>query len=391
MKAKEKKGWIAAIIEAIMNWIKGVKVQKNPMEILQDMFFSEDISMLNTNLSSSEVYNQLTDKEKAFYEAQATTPQQKESLDKILAYSMLTNFDKETHIYTSAKNVSGNAIISTTKAIGSDFYSELENPDVISEVLSLYAKGPLAIEAKIELGDTKEQQAEKLLKLIINRIIEGTLDPEKMLAGIQGGEKLKEILYRAAESKTKTLFGTAIHDIAEAVILGKKLNLEPKSADNPDGVDPIIYKLMDKVTLTELIYGTARKPGLITSIQKMVSRGSVIMAEVPMSNGRLAGVLDIIEIKKDGVAEIHDFKTKFVLNYGDKPSVKQGLLEEFKSASNTKSQTGVKDEPTTIRQLKNIARTRAQAWSQQLSIYKKYGSTNLILPKIMHNLVFSQI
>ena len=371
MKAKEKKGWVVALIEAIMNWIKNVKVQKDPMEILQEMFFSGDTALLNTNLSSNEVYNQLTDKEKTFYEAQVSTPEQAEALKKILAYAMHTSFDEETHTYTSSKNILGTPIISTTTAIGSDFYSEMENPDVVAEIVDLFGS-TLSTEAGIELGDTKEQQSKKLLDVITDKIISGQIDPETLLTGVKDSERLKELLFKAAESKTKTIFGTAIHAIAEAVILGKKLDLEPKSAEHPNGVDPIIYKLMDKATLSELVYGTARKPGLMDTIKKMVDRGSVIMTEVAMSNGVLAGVLDVIEIKKDGTAEIHDFKTKYLKNYGDKPYVKKELNKEFTSATNTKSSVGVKDEPATIKELKNIERTALEKWSQQLSIYKKF-------------------
>ena len=73
--------WLGKILEKIYSWIKGTKVQKTPLEVLEDMFRSEDISRLNMNLTSDEMYNQLSDERKAFYEAQDMTAEQKDVLN----------------------------------------------------------------------------------------------------------------------------------------------------------------------------------------------------------------------------------------------------------------------------------------------------------------------
>ena len=104
LKEKEKRGWIADIINTIINWIKGLRIQKEPLEILQDMFLSKDMTLLNTNIQSSEIYNQLSDSKRAFYEAQMKTAsaEQQKSLNALLAFSANVRFDEATHTYKLA-------------------------------------------------------------------------------------------------------------------------------------------------------------------------------------------------------------------------------------------------------------------------------------------------
>jgi hypothetical protein len=370
MKDKEAKGWIADLINTIINWIKGLKIQKDPLDILEEMFFSGEIALLNTNLKSSEVYNQLTDEAKSFYESQASTPEQKETLEKILAYALHTEFNKEEHSYTYAQNLNGEKPVSATTAIGSDFYSEIDNPDIISKIVDTFGV-VLSKQANIKDSDTKSEKSQKIVNYIVDGLI-ATNDVKNdltMKAYLEAAlvdsdlQRLKEILFTAAGAKTKTLFGTAIHAIAEAAISGKPVSLED--------VDPIIFKVMTKQQLSDLVYGTPTKEGLLDVIKKMVKNGSVIMTEVVLSNGKLAGTLDIIEIKKDGVAEIYDFKTKFLGNFKDNPYVKENLITEFKSVILNKSKHGIKPSPELIVQLENLIRNKKETWSQQLSIYKK--------------------
>lgn len=359
MKEKEKRGWVANIIKAIIDWIKGVKVQKEPMEILQDLFLSGDISLLNTNLQSSEMYNQLTDDMKNFYEAQIQTEEQKQTLEKLIAHSAKTKFDEASHSYTHAAPTGDVQVMkSVTKILGSDFYSEIENYDVMMAVITNFENEFPGVVDPFEEDAVK---AQKLTNHVIDLISSGELTQKNLEESV--GKKIGDLLFKASEAKDKTIFGTAVHSIAEAIILEKELDL--------DKVDPVILKFMDRKTLERLVYGTASQPGLMSIIREMRERGSVIVTELEMSNMEIGGKLDIIEIKKDGVVEIHDFKAKYLKNYGANKAVKKEMLDEYHSAINTMSSTGVKDEENTLNELIGKTRSAKQKYSQQLSIYKK--------------------
>ncbi len=103
MKKKEKRGWLQTLIDMIMSLINKVKVKKDSFEILQEMFFSGEMELLNTNLKSSEIYNQLTDEEKNIYESQPMNDAQKATLQKIVAYVAKTGFNKDSHKYILSK------------------------------------------------------------------------------------------------------------------------------------------------------------------------------------------------------------------------------------------------------------------------------------------------
>ena len=384
MKREEKAGWAENILKVILDWINKTFIKKGPNDILRDLYFSGDISMLNTNLQSSEVYNQLNDQEKAYYEAQTTNEVQRQTLEKILAYIMPTSFDGKAHKYAFAENAEDAVIKSVTTVLGSDFFSELDNPDVMLEVTNAFIyEIPLAT---YKPDDSDAVKGKKIIDFIVDEILNGNRTQEEMSSIV--GTKISDLLFKASEGKAKTLFGTAIHSIAEAVILGKKINLNVIDPSDPSkgGVDPIVYKLMDRATLEALLAGTATEEGLIQTIRNLVKTNHVVMSEVAISNGKLGGVLDIIAIDDQGVAHIYDFKTKFIKNFGEKPYIKKDLVEEFNNTINTKSPQGVKNETDTLKELIGKSRSNKQKYSQQLSIYKKMlmeagipvGSLNVI-------------
>lgn len=384
MKKQEKAGWAENLINIVLDWIKKTFIKKGPNEILRDLYFSGDISMLNTNLQSSEVYNQLNDSEKAYYEAQTTNEAQRQTLEKILAYIMPTSFDGKAHKYAFAGNAEDAVIKSVTTVLGSDFFSELDNPDIMLEIANAFVYDiPLAT---YKDDDSDAVKGKKIIDFVVDEILNGNRTQEEMNSIV--GTKISDLLFKASEGKAKTLFGTAIHSIAEAVILGKKINLNPIDPNDPSkgGVDPIVYKLMDRATLETLLAGTATQEGLVETIRNLVKTNHVVMSEVAISNGKLGGVLDIIAIDDQGVAHIYDFKTKFIKNFGEKPYIKKDLVEEFYNTINTKSPNGVKNEPDTLKEVIGKPRSNKQKYSQQLSIYKKMlmeagipvGSLNII-------------
>jgi hypothetical protein len=377
MKENEKRGWIESAIKAIIDWIMSLGIQKSPNQVLRELYYSKDMSLLNTNLTSSEIYNQLNDDIKAYYEAQDGNEKQKDTLKNILTYIAPTHFDDETHTYTYAKNPDGAIIRSVTKVLGSDFYSELDNPDVITALLDGY----------MSLGDkslSDKDRAKQIVDFLINDIYSGTKDEKQLTAVL--GERISGIVMTAAMSKAKTLFGTAVHSIAEHIVLDKPINLEVKSETNPDGIDPNLFRIMDKEMLNKLVYGNAREAGLVQTIRDLRNSGHMIMTEVPVSNGKLGGVLDVVAIDKDGVAHIYDYKTKFIKNFGDKTYIKKDLIDEFHNTINTTNPIGIKDDPDTLKALVGTQRNNRQKYTQQMSIYKKLlmeagipvGSLNII-------------
>jgi hypothetical protein len=390
MKAeKPKSSWFERVIEAIMNWIKGTKVQKTPHEILSEMFYAPDIARLNTNLPSSEMYNQLSDEQKTFYEAQNMNEDQRNTLNQIVSYVAATGFDPATHTYQHAGVLATDMIKSVTKILGSDFYTDLDNEDIIAEILLNFEDEYSSIIDPFEEDSTKSK---KIIDHILTQLITGEMTKEQ-LAEAFGGEqmdalnkKINELLVKASEAKTKTLFGTAIHSIVEDIILGKDFDLDELMAS--DKIENIALRtLIDRKTLDKIVNGTAYEKGIKDVIRDIRADGSLIMTEVEISNGSLGGIIDILAIKPDGIAEIYDFKTKFAQNVDPKKSyIKKVLLDEFNSAIKSLSPYGVKDEPNTLERLKNKQRSHLQKYSQQLSIYKKLlmeagikvGSLNVI-------------
>lgn len=386
MKQKEKTGWVEDIIRAIIAWIKGVKIKKTANEILQDMFYAKDITLLNTNLNSNEIYNQLTDGEKAFYEAQPMNEDQKEVLNKLLAFSSLTGFDPETHSYTYARLNSTAPIKSVTKVIGNDYYGELENYDVIREIVLNFEN---EFPGVVDPFEDDAVKSKKLADHVMDLILQDKYSKEMLEDAV--GKKIGDLLFKASEAKAKTLFGTSIHTIVESIILDKDLDLDSLMNDvKLDSRGKLkqlpVSRFMDRKTLERLVYGSSTQPGLLDTIRKIKQDGSVLVSELPVSNGELAGTFDILAIRPDGTVEIYDFKTKFIKNFGDKPGIKKDIIDQFNADLNTNYNTGIKDEPDTLHELISKTRTPKMKFSQQLSIYKKLlmqagvkvGSLNVI-------------
>jgi hypothetical protein len=374
MKKKEKKGWLQTLLDVIMNLISKLKVKKDSYEILQEMFFAGEIELLNTNLKSSEIYNQLADDEKNFYESQQMNDDQKATLQKIIAYVAKTTKDEKAHKYIHADFAQDNIMNSVTTIIGNDFISELEDPSVLMQISdALQAAIPEGI---IDSSKTKTQQAEQVKDFLIDNIVDGTFD-KAFFEGLLN-DRLTTLLFKASEATEKRLFGTGIHSIVENLILGKKIDF--------DAIDPNVYKLIDRKSLESLIFGDLTNPGIIGVLRDIKKDGSVLMTELSISNGKIGGQLDIIAIRPDGTVDIYDFKTKFLKNFGEKPYIKEGLIAEFDSAISKLSPTGILKEDTTLKELIGQQRSNKQKYAQQLSIYKKMlmeagvrvGSLNVI-------------
>lgn len=378
IEGKKKTGWVEAIIDAILNWIMSRKVQKTPNEKLLDLFYSKEITLLNTNLQSSEMYNQLQDSEKTFYEAQNMNEDQRNTLNKLISYAAATGFDEDTHTYDHA-GLLGNqkGIKSVTTILGSDFYSELEGADIMIDIVNNFElefpEVATLTDNEIETLDIDEQDALKA-KRIIDYIQERLITEETTREYLEEvvGEKIAELLFKASEAKTKTLFGTAIHSIVEKLALGKDFDLDEAMAN--EKIENIaLSKIIDRKTLDRIVNGTIYEKGIKDVIKDLRENGSIIVTELALSNGRLGGKLDIISISPEGVVDIYDFKTVFLKNrtLENKNYVKENLIDEFHAATSRLSKEGVKDEPDTLEKLRGVRRSKKQKFSQQLSIYKK--------------------
>ena len=353
---------LGKLIKKIMDWIKGTRIQKSPFEVLLDMFNSEDITRLNMTMTSNEVYNQLSDETKEFYESQTMNASQKATLDSIIAISQAITFKEDSHTLTFIDPITGepSQLKSATTVLGSDFYSELESPDVMAEIINNFE---LEFPGVVDPLDTDEVKAKKLTEHIVNQIISGEYEKEDLSDIL--GPKISELLYQSSENRKKTLFGTAIHSIVEAIILDKTIDF-----DNPEMVDPVVYNFMDKATLRDLIYGTARRPGIVKLIGNLIDTGHVLMTEVEIGNNKLGGIIDIIAIDENGVAHIYDFKTKYLK---DRPDFKKfaNLEDEFDYVTGLMSTGGVKPSDGVLPEVQGKRRSLKEKYAQQLSIYKK--------------------
>ncbi len=353
---------LGKLLQKIYAWIKGTRIQKSPLELLEDMFRSEEIANLNRNMTSDEVYNQLSDERKEFYEAQDMNEEQQNTLNSILAVTQAITFEEGSHTLEFLDPITGERSVlkSATTLLGSDFYSELESPDVISLIVGNYE---IEFEDVVDPFDSEEVKAKKLIEHIVGKIVAGEFEKEEIESVV--GPRVSELLFQSAENRKKTLFGTAVHNIVEAIILDQDIDF-----DNPEVVDPIIYKFMDKETLRGLVYGTPRKPGIQKIITDLIDSGHVLMAEVEIGNKRVGGIIDIIAIDKDGVAHILDFKTKFLR---DDPSFKKfdNIEDEFDYVTSLLSLGGVKPGESVLPEVQGKRRSLKEKYAQQLSIYKK--------------------
>lgn len=377
-----KADFITRLIKKIMDWIKGLKLQKDPVDILREMFMSEQINNLNLNIKSSEIYNQMTDQQREFYESQNLNETQKATLQKILAINANMEFDEEQHmlvradasspdVYTmtvldkegnkTVKQVRGYKVTSVTKSLGSDFFSELEDPDVIEQLIQKYeSEFKSLIDYTKNLDD--KSVAKNIVDIVVDKLSKNELTREQLED--MGGKKLTDLLFMASENMRKTMFGTAMHKIVELIIKEEGVDFDDMGAE-VDELMKNVYGMMDKKTLNNLIFG---RGGIAEVINDLRKDGSVLMSEIVVGNGKLGGVVDIVRIRPDGKVEIYDFKNKYLRKRTDN---KPTLEAEFQAVINITSNIGVKDEPGTLNELKMKRRRLVDKYSQQLSLYKK--------------------
>lgn len=363
MMAKEKQSLFSRLLDKIIAWIRGTKIQRTSFDLLEEMFRSEDLTRMDMLLSSDEIYNQLVDEEKNFYEKQSMNAAQRETLNKVLALTHDIKFEEENHKLTHIDPVTGleTVLKSTTKILGSDFYSELESPEVIATIVSNFK---IEFSSVYDITDSDEVIAKKITDHIVNLMLKGEYSDEKEMIDIVG-KNVAELLYQAAENRKKTLFGTAIHNIVEAAVLDKTIDI-----DNPDIVDPMVFNFMSRAKLEEFIKGSLRNPGIVDVLKDLIKSGHVLMTEIEVGNANLGGIIDIIAIDQNGVAHIYDFKTKFLR---DEPGFKKfaTLEEEFDYVTDLLSKGGIKKDDDVLPKLINTRRSLKQKYAQQLSIYKK--------------------
>ena len=384
---KDNKSWLENIIDKIISFVKGLVVRKSPFEIIEDAFYRQDISRLNMNLQSDEVYNQLTDERKAFYEAQlnkdGVTAEQIETVKKIFTHTSKMYFDQKTHTLVNTEinsapevfyfddnvdPVEGKRIPGSTSKIGSDFYSELENSDIIEDILM---SGIVQEAEKIGDEDISDlDDAAKVKKVVdyyINLLISedeiSSDETEQFLKDMFGGASSKayQAIMNTKRFKENTLFGSAVHAVAESVILNKPIDY--------DNLDPILTKFLDIADLKKLfgvnVYGDKKSIGEI--LKDLVESGHVLMTEIVIGNAEVGGIIDIVAVDKKGVVKILDFKTKFIREFekGDKDLEKE-FVNQIKSTGNI----GVKEDETVIPSLIGTKRSRLLKYTQQQSLYK---------------------
>jgi hypothetical protein len=391
IKSKDSQTWMGRIIDGILNFIKSITLQKTATEKLQDLFYSDNIGNLNKNLNSSEIYNQLSDEYKSFYEAQLkeATEEQKQTIQQVLKHTASINFNKEEHILTQHNVVDpdGVRLKSVTQVLGSDFYNELDHIQAAETIVNDFGhhiNDDKSNEYRESLpSNLSDEEVEKLVtkfqsKQILNDLTKAMLSEkldEEYITDLTSPDIAAQMI-KSIQSAQKTLFGTSVHNIVESLILGKDIDF--------DNLDPIIEHFMDKKTLRELIYGKGLKDtgikGLLQDIQK---DGTVLMTEVEVGNDSLGGVIDIIGVKPDGTVEIYDFKTKFLKEHTRN---KEDIKEEFEQVTRTQSTFGVKNDPDTLQDVVDKKRSLNQKFTQQLSLYKnilmeagvRVGSLNII-------------
>lgn len=353
MSKKDNQSWLSKLIEHLINWIKARPLQKTPFEAIEEIFRSQDIAQFNTNITSSEIYNQLNEEEKKFYNAQPVTKEQENSRNAILALTANINFEEAAHAYTNSIDPL-TPLKSVTTILGSDFYSELESfgPDILSIYRQVYKDS-------IPANATEKEEAKIVAQKLVEQLARGEMSAAELKDVVPND--LYNALVKAGENQQKTLFGTAIHALISNVVLNKKIEL--------DKIDPIVYALIDKDTLEKLLYGTTKEPGIIGTIRNLMADGSMLMTEVQIGNQFLGGTIDLLAIKKDGTVELFDFKTKFLRP--DFYNSKKTIEENFNNTITTKLPGGIKNDPNTLPELIDTRRNLIEKYTQQLSIYKR--------------------
>lgn len=356
------KDWITKLWKALKNWITGRKLATNSLDKIAQLYLDNDIASLNRNLPVSEVFFQLSEDEQKFYRAQPMNAIQKNIVEKIIAMSAPIVRNEETHTYEKISKLTPSSpetrttiSRSVTQALGSDFYSELESPEVIEEILNNFQPEYPGV----SLLDEDAVVAKNIVDKIIEDIFSGVKTEKEIREILKDNIKVAEAIIAASEARRKTLFGTAIHDIIEAVIYDR-----PMSSIKVDG------KIITEDMLKRLIYGSINQTGLIELLKSLKADGKILMTEVQMSNklGNLAGEFDLVTIDKNGVVDIYDFKTKYLRPH---KSNSMSLEEEFKVVTGLRASIGVKNDDVVLPELVNTVRTNMGKYIQQISLYKK--------------------
>lgn len=359
---------IREFFQKLMNYLKGIRVKPTALDKLADAFMQESWSNLNRNIESTEVYNKMSAPEKSFYEAQEANEEQKKTIGKILSLNEKFSFDEAEHKHSYINPLTGEtvAVPSSTQVIGSDFTGDLDNPDTVQLIHEAFA------------GVYKDEPNGKA---IAEKMIEDLIGGHLVMEEVEKRDpKLVEVFNRLVSNKQKTLFGSALHNFLKEVIL--KNNPNPDDVYNPakdSTVDTatakeraLLRKFVPKEVFHKMLYGDSSKGGLIDYIRREREAGSVIMTEVQIGNDKLAGIVDLMIIKKDGTVEIHDYKTKYLKPYDPaSKNVKENLLDELEVVINLQSSSPVKNRKHVLVEAAGRRRTLQEKWSQQLTLYKK--------------------
>jgi hypothetical protein len=371
MKSQEKpKSVYQKIIDAILSFMGMTKIQKTPYDILIDIMKQPSVEMFNMNLNSTEIYNQLTDEQRNFYNSQNANEAQKDTITKVLAHTAKVDFKAKDHILSTIDPLSGTPLIlkGATSLLGSDFTSDLEDENIMEEIVLNF---DVEFSGLYNDSDSDSVKTKKIIDALTTQLIEGKIDKDYIINST-GDEKLANVILKAVENKRKTLFGTAIHSIVENLIFNAG-NFDLDAVDPVTGkpiVDPIVYNFMDRKTLEKVINGTLNEPGIVGILRNLKNQGAVIMSEITIGNNKVGGIADILAVMPDGSVKIYDFKTKYLR---EDASYKKfdNIEDEYYYVTSLLSSEGVKPSDDVLPDLVGNRRAIKTKHAQQLSIYKK--------------------
>ena len=387
LQSKDNNSWWGNLINAILDFIKNLKIQKSPEEMLLSAFINRDARLLNANISSNEVYNQLTDENKKIYESRPMNDNQKDTLNNLFKLTHPITFNEEHHRLQNQDFVDMSQVVkneqdldrskgvvlkSVTSILGSDFYSDIiDNPinlDILVNTFSILEPFRSAIEE--DMSDKEKGQI--IIDILMQGLIHknpGDLSLEEIEEEINAycdiygepktGKKLAKLIDQQIKNNYKTKLGSAVHFIVESLILHGTVDV--------DKIDPIVFKFMDHGTLTKLISGTIYESGIVDTIKKLIDSKAVLLTEFPIGNSKLGGIVDLVAIHEDGTVEIFDFKTKFINELNDTGPVN----ESFVRVINQVFGNVIKNDPDTLVPLIGTKRSLKTKYAQQLSLYKK--------------------
>jgi hypothetical protein len=387
LQSKDNNSWWGNLINAVLDFIKNLKIQKSPEEMLLSAFINRDARLLNANISSNEVYNQLTDENKKIYESRPMNDTQKDTLNNLFKLTHPITFNEEHHRLQNQDFVDMSQVVkneqdldrskgvvlkSVTSILGSDFYSDIIdnsiNLDTLVNTFSILEPFRSAIEENMSAKEKGQIIVDILMQGLIHKN-PGDLSLEEIEEEINAysdiygepktGKKLAKLIDQQIKNNYKTKLGSAVHFIVESLILHGTVDINK--------IDPIVFKFMDQGTLTKLISGTIYESGIVDTIKKLIDSKAVLLTEFPIGNSKLGGIVDLVAIHEDGTVEIFDFKTKFINELNDTGPVN----ESFVRVINQVFGNVIKNDPNTLVPLIGTKRSLKTKYAQQLSLYKK--------------------